>query len=252
MSLSLIKPDHLVVIARTLADGIDYIADALRAVPTIVETRTVRDDSTAPIDENGVQTDRPNGQNEENSASMGTHSAQLALWDGLYLEVTAIDPDADAPALPRWYGLDSQAVRLRAAHGPFLAHWVARVERPRKLGQWATQYPRRIAPVRTIRHGRRAATAAVDPSGAFPAWRGAGDGLLPTLIQWDDADHPAATLPETGIALKALRGFHPSPELIGEQLRWLGLDPLLTIEPTLVEPSLFAEFDTPSGVRTLK
>jgi hypothetical protein len=224
MSISLIKPDHLVVIARTLDEGIDYVARSLGTAPGVLETH---DD-------------------------MGTHAARLALWDGVYLEVTAIDPDAEAPAAPRWYGLDSTATRLRAAHGPFLAHWVARVERPRKLADWARQYPRRIPPVRAVRQGQRPAAAALDPSGAFPAWRGAGDGLLPTLIQWDDVDHPTASLPETGIALKALHGFHPSPELIGEQLRWLGLDPLLTIEPTLVEPSMFAEFDTPSGVRTLK
>jgi len=72
------------------------------------------------------------------------------------------------------------------------------------------------------------------------------------LIQWRDAHHPPASLPESGIALKALRGFHPSPELIGEQLRWLGLETILTVEPTLVEPSMFAEFETPSGIRTLK
>jgi len=36
------------------------------------------------------------------------------------------------------------------------------------------------------------------------------------------------------------------------ELVWLGAAHLLTIEPTLVEPSLVAEFDTPSGVRVLK
>lgn len=224
MTTALIKLDHLVVISRTLDEGITYVADTLRAAP-------VR------IDDN---------------AQMATQSARLALWDGLYIDIVAADPDSPPPATPRWYGLDSAASRLRAAHGPFLAHWVARVERPRKLAHWAAQYPRRIAPVRPIRHASRSASAALDPSGAFPAWRGAGDGLLPTLMQWDDAEHPTAALPETGIALKALHGFHPSPELIGEQLRWLGLDPLLTVEPTLVEPSLFAEFETPSGIRTLK
>lgn len=218
--MSLIKPDHLVVIARTLDEGIAYVADTLRAAPVSIGA----------------------------DAETGVSRARLALWDGLYLDVVA----AASETTPRYLGLDSTAVRLRAAHGPFLAHWVARVERPRKLAQWAAQYPRRIAPVRAVQQGGRAASVALDPTGAFPVWRGAGDGLLPTLIQWDDAAHPTVSLPETGIALKALHGFHPSPELIGEQLRWLGLDPLLTVEPTLVEPSLFAEFETPSGVRTLK
>ncbi|MGI4856043.1 MAG: VOC family protein [Janthinobacterium lividum] len=224
MTIRLIQPDHLIVIARTLAEGIDYVAESLRAAPTVVE----------------------------DVSEMGCQSARLALWQGLYLEVLAADGDAPPAQTPRWHGLDSTASRLRAAHGPFLAHWVARVERPRHLARWAAQYPRRIPTVRTIRHGARSASAALEPGGGFPAWRGAGDGLLPTLMQWDDAHHPAASLPETGIALKALHGFHPAPELIGEHLRWLGLDTLLTVEPTLVEPSLFAEFDTPAGVRTLK
>ncbi|MGI4858250.1 MAG: VOC family protein [Janthinobacterium lividum] len=224
MTIRLIKPDHLIVIARTLAEGVDYVADTLRVAPTLVEA----------------------------DSGTGCRSARLALWQGLYLEVVAAD-DAAAPAqTPRWHGLDGAAIRLRAAHGPFLAHWVARVERPRHLARWAAQYPRRIPAVRTVRHGARSASAALEPGGGFPAWRGAGDGLLPTLMQWDEAPHPAASLPGTGIALKALRGFHPAPELIGEHLRWLGLDTVLTVEPTLVEPSLFAEFDTPAGVRTLK
>ncbi|MGI4981939.1 MAG: VOC family protein [Janthinobacterium lividum] len=224
MTIQLIKPDHLIVIARTLAEGIDYVADTLRVAPTRVE----------------------------GAAGTNSRSARLALWQGLYLEVIAADGAAAPAQTPHWHEFDSAAARLRAAHGPFLAHWVARVERPRRLARWAAQYPRRIPPVQTIHYGARAASAALEPGGGFPAWRGAGDGLLPTLLQWDDAHHPTASLPGTGIALKALHGLHPAPELIGEHLRWLGLDTLLTVEPTLVEPSLFAEFDTPAGVRTLK
>jgi len=230
-NVSLTKPDHLVVIAQTLRDGIEYVADSLRAAP--------------------VPLHRTDG------AGGNPIGARLSLWNELYIDVVTISHEvaqeqtADKDA-PRPYGLDSTETRLRAAHGPFLAHWVARVERPRQLKRWADQYPRRLGTIRDMQHARRAAHATLDASGAFPAWRGAGDGLLPTLIQWRDANHPTASLPESGIALKALRGFHPSPELIGEQLRWLGLETILTVEPTLVEPSLFAEFETPSGIRTLK
>jgi len=230
-NVSLTKPDHLVVIAQTLREGIEYVADSLRAAPVPLQT--------------------PEG------VSPDVAGARLSLWNGLYIDVATISREvaeersADA-CFPRPYGLDSTETRLRAAHGPFLAHWVARVERPRQLKRWAVQYPRRLGTIRDMQHARRAAHATMDASGAFPAWRGAGDGLLPTLIQWNDATHPTASLPESGIALKALRGFHPSPELIGEQLRWLGLETILTVEPTLVEPSMFAEFETPSGIRTLK
>jgi len=228
-NVSLTKLDHLVVIAQTLRDGVEYVSDSLRAAPVLLQKVE------------GVGND-----------AVG---ARLPLWNGLSIDVMAVSRDAaeeETVTFPRPYGLDSTETRMRAAHGPFLAHWVARVERPRHLKRWADQYPRRLGIIRDMQHARRAAHATLDASGAFPAWRGAGDGLLPTLIQWNDAHHPPASFPESGIALKALRGFHPSPELIGEQLRWLGLETILTVEPTLVEPSMFAEFETPSGIRTLK
>ena len=80
----------------------------------------------------------------------------------------------------------------------------------------------------------------VPVDGTFPAWQGAGDGLLPSLIQWDTPQHPSASLPETGIALKSLTGFHPRAHLISEQLAWLGASHLMQVEVTAGAPVLSA------------
>jgi hypothetical protein len=92
----------------------------------------------------------------------------------------------------------------------------------------------------------------VPDDGSFPAWQGAGDGVLPSLIQWDSARHPSQSLAQTDLALKALKAVHPRAELIGEQLRWLGAAHLLDVQSTDGAAALVAEFETPEGPRTLR
>lgn len=211
--------DHLVVLAATLEAGTQHVAEALGLEPA------------------------GGGRHP----GMGTHNRLLNLWGGQYLEVIALDPQAAAPARPRWFGLDRAALQTRLAGGPFLAHWVARVARPRQLARWQAQYPQRIAPVLPMSRGDFSWCVTVPDDGALP-----GDGLLPTLIQWDNGLHPSARLPEPQAALRSLRGFHAEAPALQAELDWLGAQHLLTLDATLVEPSLVAEFDTPQGIRVLK
>jgi hypothetical protein len=211
--------DHLVVLAPTLESGARHVSDAL-GCDTVEGGR---------------------------HAAMGTHNRLLNLWGGQYLEVVAIDPQAEAPARPRWFGFDQPALQARLADGPFLAHWVARVERPKHLARWRSQYPRRIAPVLAMQRGDFDWHITVPDDGSLP-----GDGLLPSLIQWTGPLHPSARLPEATLALRSLRGFHGQAATLQQELDWLGARHLLTLDATLVEPSLVAEFDTPHGVRILK
>lgn len=229
--------DHLVVAARTLDEGARFVTEALAAELL------------------------PGGKH----AGMGTHNRVLGLFGNAYLEVIAIDPDAGpsprsaAPqpgitgvARPRWFELDTPAMRERLERGPFLAHWAARVARPRDLGRWQAQYPSRIPPAIAMSRGGLSWRLTVPDDGSFPAWRGAGDGIVPTLIQWDTPAHPGATLPASGVALKTLKARHPQPELVAEQLNWLGAAHLIALERTPAPaPALIAEFETPAGVRTL-
>ncbi|NTX21501.1 VOC family protein, partial [Burkholderia cepacia] len=113
-------------------------------------------------------------------------------------------------------------------------------------------YPARIAPVVAMRRGDLSWGLTVPDDGAFPAWQGAGDGLVPSLIQWDSPRHPAESLPDNGIALKALKGTHPRADAVREQLDWLGAALLLDLEAADGPPALVADFDTPQGPRTLR
>jgi len=243
MTAHLLRLDHLVVSARTLDEGTQYVADTLGAAPA--------GGGAHPL--------------------MRTHNRLLNLWGGVYLEVIAVDPNgsssngaangaADGKAdgargnapRPRLFALDDPVTHARLEKGPYLSHWVARVERPKRLTTWQTQYPQRIAPIVPMTRGDFSWGLSVPDDGAFPAWQGAGDGVLPSLIQWDSARHPSTALPETGIALKALKGVHPQADLIRAQLEWLGAAHLLELQPTDGTAALVAEFETPDGLRTLK
>ena len=222
---SKLQLDHLIVVAPTLEEGARYVADTLGIAPV----------------EGGAH------------HTMGTHNRLLGLWGGAYLEVIAIDPQGErAETVPRrWFALDDATMQARLANGPFLAHWAARVPRPKDLARWQAQYPERIAPVMPMARGELTWRLTVPADGAFPAWQGAGDGVLPTLIQWDTARHPGARLPATGLALRALRGRHPQATLLREQLAWLGAADLIAVEETTGEPALVAEIETPNGIRLL-
>ncbi|MDF1855396.1 MAG: VOC family protein [Pseudooceanicola sp.] len=82
--------DHLVVIAATLAAGLDHVERqiGLRLPPG----------GAHPL--------------------MGTHNHLIRLGESGFLEVIAPDPDAAPPSRPRWFELD------QPPETPRLAHWV--------------------------------------------------------------------------------------------------------------------------------
>jgi len=226
MNASTLRLDHLVVAARTLEEGAQYVSDALGVAPT--------GGGAHPL--------------------MRTHNCLLGLWGGAYLEVIAIDPAAEEPAnaRARLFALDDPATHARLESGPYLSHWVARVERPKNLALWQQQYPARIPAVVPMTRGDFTWSLTVADDGTFPSWEGAGGGIVPSLIQWDTPRHPSDVLPETGLALKALKGWHPQTEIVAQQLQWLGAAPLIALDSTDGAPALAADIETPGGLRTLK
>ncbi|WP_144145267.1 VOC family protein [Paraburkholderia sp. BCC1884] len=233
MTAHSLRLDHLVISARTLDEGTQYVADTLGVAPA--------GGGAHPL--------------------MRTHNRLLNLWGGVYLEVIAIDPHAtpsiDAPAeggtaRARLFALDDPATQARLESGPYLSHWVARVERPKHLPTWQAQYPQRIAPIVPMTRGDFTWGLSVPDDGAWPAWQGVGDGVLPSLIQWDSPHHPSTVLPESGISLKALKATHPQADIVAAQLQWLGAAHLIELQSAQGAATLVAEFETPEGLRTLK
>ncbi|MVN86535.1 VOC family protein [Deinococcus sp. HMF7620] len=122
--------DHLVVAARTLAEGRAWLEGRLH-VPLA-----------------------PGGEHD----LFGTHNALLSLGPQAYLEVIAVNPAAPSPGRPRWFGLDTPDMRARLVHGPALIHWVAAV---------ATLPPR--PEVLALSRGEHRWTLTVPEDGALPS-----------------------------------------------------------------------------------
>ena len=164
--------DHLVVAARTLEEGDAWIASRL-GVHTVAGGRH-------PL--------------------MGTHNRLLGLAGRRYLEVIAIDPQAPPPVRPRWFSLDTDAMRERLAQGPALIHWVQRVD---DIEGALASYPERVD-VLDVSRGELTWRIGVPRDGRLPC-----EGACPTLIQWKGTAHPCDLLPDSGCALLELRTGGP-------------------------------------------
>ncbi len=202
--------DHLVVACAVLDDGVEWIEQQLGARPS------------------------PGGQHQ----AMATHNALLKLGARSYLEVIAIDPDAEPPTHPRWFALDEPEMQTQLAAGPRLITWAIRCEslatacaRVPDLGEiisMSRSGERRAAPSSSLAPagGGQEATEgepkfefrwkiAVPETGALP-W----GGVLPAAIQWlpagdDDgpARHPCDVLEDSSCELVRLQLSHPAAVL---------------------------------------
>jgi hypothetical protein len=205
-------PDHLVLAARDLDAGAAWLENHLGVVLS------------------------PGGKH----ARMGTHNRLLGLGEGFYLELIAVDPQALAPGRPRWFGLD-HTMHLPTDR-PRLVHWVARSEDIERDVRACRHDPGEIL---TMERSDFRWRITVPTDGRLP-----GDGLLPTLIQWDVPFHPAQRLPESGCRLMKLEAFHPDPAPLREALAALGLESRLDLHPAVAgEPAgLVAYLRTPGGL----
>jgi hypothetical protein len=206
--------DHIIVAAATLAQGCDYVESGL-----------------------GV---RPQAGGKH--ALMGTHNALLKLGPRLFLEVLSVDPQAPAPARPRWFDLDEPRMRASLTDGPRLIHHVARTDDIEAL---ASRSSIDLGEILGLTRGDFRWRITVPPDGHLP-----GRGLVPTLIQWSDARHPADGLADHRLSLVALAGEHPDPAPVRAALARLGLSDVFKITYGQ-SPRLAAMIRTPRGIVTL-
>jgi Glyoxalase-like domain len=205
--------DHLVVAARTLDEGSDFVHDRLGVAPD------------------------PGGRHE----AMGTHNALLRLGEAIYLEVIAIDPEAVPPARRRWFELDAPSMQTKLASGPRLIHWVVRTN---SIEELLRRSPISLGQILPLRRGRFEWRLTVQTDGHMP-----GGGLIPSLIGWQTAAHPSSALPDKGYALERLEGWHPSPNEVVSLLTPLGVAHLIAIRQSTSSsaPVLVAHIRAPDG-----
>ena len=206
--------DHLVVAADTLAQGVAWCEQTLGATPG------------------------PGGKH----GFMGTHNRLLAIgspaFPRAYLEIIAIDPGATPPQRPRWFGLDSTALREAVRVQPRLLHAVARTLRIDEIRAALAELGQDIGPV--------LAAERATPGGVL-RWRisvrddGAllSGGALPTLIEWGDV-HPADSMPASAVSLQSVTlGGLPAAVLRALDLGEVQMD--------AQGPALRVTLDTPRG-----
>ncbi|RON50148.1 VOC family protein [Pseudomonas frederiksbergensis] len=172
---------------------------------------------------------------------MGTHNRLLRLGPDIYLEVIAIDPTANHPNRPRWFGMDD----LPLDAPPRLATWVARTDDIQAMNETCRNL---LGDPEPMTRGTLSWQITIPADGRLPL-----NGSAPTLIQWAQTPHPASAMVDQGCSLVALDAFDPDPEKVQALLtaiNFSGPVHLHALEAT-ANPYLLAHIQTPTGLKTL-
>jgi hypothetical protein len=179
---------------------------------------------------------------------MGTHNLLLDLsapqHEQVYLELIAIDPDAPAPARPRWFGMDEPALQALVAEAPQLVAWVGRSPQV-DMHRWGLiTVGLQTGPIVPCSRTRADASVLRWQIVVRDDGQRLLGGALPVLIQWQ-GEHPCERLPASGVTLEqlAVRGLPPRAV---DVMRLRGVH-----RPTDAGPALTLSLKTPQGQRSL-
>jgi len=226
--------DHLVVMAASLEQGVQWCEDTLGITPG------------------------PGGEHEK----YGTHNRLFKIatpqFPLAYFEIIAINPAAVIPKraqVPRWFDMDDAALQKAVAQGPRLVHFVSSTEDVKAARHLLrTQGIERGQVVHASRKSSKGTlnwqiTVREDGERLF-------NGCLPTLIQWGKPEateplrlHPRNSLPRSGVTLQSLTVSHPSGAKLQAAFEAIGLsDIAIETGPA----NLVASLQTPKGLVQLE
>lgn len=212
------KIDHLVIGARTLAEGVDYVSQIM-----------------------GVA--MPYGGEH---VKMGTHNHLMQLGNETFLEVIAINEEMSVPTRPRWYGLDDAYVRHKIAQQPALLTWVINTGDIQQLIKKAS-----------FSLGRAEAVSRGNLNWLFGLpndGRLLGSGMLPYAIEWQTETHPSKGMADLACRLESLHIYHPYPAWLQQALVSVEALPLVKIHPLAENQTAYlrASIQTPKGLVSLQ
>lgn len=207
--------DHLTIIAPNLEAGAAHVRDML-----------------------GV--DMPFGGRHP---EMGTHNLLIRLGEDIFLEVIAVDPAAETPERPRWFGLDDAAAVRRAwDSGHRLRGWVARTQ---GIAGVLSVHGALFGEERQVSRGDRSWQISVPADGSLPA-----DGNAPSIIDWGARGTPALAMADYGLSLAEFWIEHPQPPMVKSLYEQLGV-----VAPPHIREADHTRYGalirTPMGLRTL-
>ena len=225
--------DHLVVVAATLSQGVQWCEDTLGITPG------------------------PGGEHEK----QGTHNRLFKIatprYPLAYFEIIAINPHAD-PALrsknARWFDMDDPTLQKSVAKQPKLLHFAAGTSDIKAARQaWFDQGIDRGT---VIHANRRTAKGLLHWQFTLrPDGQRLFQGCLPSLIQWGkpgEADpqrmHPRNTLPRSKVSLERLSISHPTAAKLKAAYAAVGLT---EVSVSQGEANIEAVLHTPKGLVTL-
>ncbi|WP_310625624.1 VOC family protein [Limnohabitans sp.] len=226
--------DHLVIVASTLEQGVQWCEDTLGITPS------------------------PGGEH----TLYGTHNRLFKIASPAnplaYGEIIAINPAAVRPkrACPtRWYDMDNPALQKAVAKVPRLVHFVVntpdiKAARMAVRMQGIDRGPAISASRRTNRGTLNwQISVRADGQRLF-------DGCMPSLIQWGKPEatdpfklHPRNTLTRSGVTLQSLEVTHPSAAKL--QAAYDAME-LARVTVTEGPANLKATLQTPKGVVVLE
>jgi hypothetical protein len=211
----MLKLDHITIIAPSLAEGVSHVRACL-------------------------DLDVPFGQRH---AYMGTHNHLLQLEDTVYLEIVALDPEADGPGRPRWFGLDDQRkVRSDWDEGRRLRGWVARTDAiDTIIGGHGGIFGEKVA----LPAVNSSFDFAIPHDGSLPL-----DGAAPSIIDRRGKPRSMATIADLGARLRSFTLEHPDPYAVEALYHELAVDrpPVIARGPRL---RYRARIETPTGLKEL-
>jgi hypothetical protein len=137
----------------------------------------------------------------------------VRLSERTFLEIIAIDPQGTKPSRPRWFELEDIVLQSELTERPRLIHWVVRTT---GIESVAASCPISLGRVHALSRGEYRWRITIPDDGSLPA-----KGLVPTLIEWDVPQHPADTLPRSGLSLVSLAPPIPTrPRFAPRSRRW--------------------------------
>jgi len=209
--------DHLVIGARTLTDGVNYVKDLL-----------------------GV--DMPYGGVH---LKMGTHNHLMQLGNDAFLEIIAVNHDIEPPNRPRWFGLDDAFIRQQIEQEPSFLTWVVNTQSIEDLMRQSTVS---LGKAELVSRGKLNWYFGLPEDGRLLA-----GGMLPYVIEWQTDEHPSANMADLGCRLSGLEIYHSYPRWLQSALASIGASDLVKIHalPNNAVPYMTAHINTPDGIKEL-
>jgi hypothetical protein len=169
----------------------------------------------------------------------------MQLGNDAYLELIAINPDADVPAHPRWFSLDDAMMRERLKNQPALITWAINTADIQAIKQQARFD---IGEPTKLQRDSLSWEFALTDDGRL-----LGNGLLPYVIQWHSTPHPSNGMAGLGCRLQTLQIYHNRVDWLRARLESIGATHLVEVHEIddAQAPYFSVVIETAVGVKTL-